>query len=91
LRSARLPKLAIVLCQPTAQDRDRWKELVAAQHHQVNVVGLLAAAKTMSQIVLRIHCRSQFAAMVLTAVENCSARRVKRGGPKLQRAVSYFV
>jgi hypothetical protein len=35
--------------------------------------------------------RGVFFFAVLTAVEKCGARRVKRGGPKLQRAVSYFV
>ena len=35
---------------------------MALNHHQVDIVKILAAAKAMCQIVLRIHCRSKFAA-----------------------------
>ena len=52
-----------VLVQPAFQDADGCQEVMALQHHQVDVVGVFAAAKAVCQIVLRIDGRLQFAAV----------------------------
>ena len=60
---------------------DGWRQASYQQmkiKQQVREIARLSASK------------SPTVKAVLTAVEKCGARRVKRGGPKLQRAVSYF-
>lgn len=55
-----MAEVTLISVQPTLQDRDRRREVVTAQHHQVDVVDVLATTEAMCQIVLRIHGRSQF-------------------------------
>jgi hypothetical protein len=57
-----LLEIATVLMQPTAEDLNRWQEVVALRQHQINVIEILSAAKAVSEIVFRIHRRTQFPA-----------------------------
>ena len=52
-----------ILLQPTFQDLHRWKEVVTPEHHQVDVVEVLATTEAVCQVVLRIHRSTQFVAM----------------------------
>ncbi len=56
-------EVVTVLVQPVFQDADGCQEVVALQHHQVDVVGVLAAAEAVGQVILRIDRRFQFAAV----------------------------
>ena len=55
-----LAEVAAVLFQPIPEDRDARNEVVTKQHQQVDIVRVLAATKTMCQVVLRIHRRAKF-------------------------------
>ena len=49
--------------QPTLEDHDGREKVVTAEHHQVDVVRVLAAAEAVCQVVLRIHGRTQLTAV----------------------------
>ena len=52
--------ILLVLPQLPVENLDRWDEVVALDHHQVDVVEVLAAAEAVGKIVAWIDCRTQF-------------------------------
>jgi hypothetical protein len=54
-------QIAAVLMQPSRQNLNRWQEVIALNQHQINVVKIPSTAKAVSEIIFRIHRRSQFA------------------------------
>lgn len=57
------------------------------------ILNAIQLKKAIQQIRMRGEARCPFVILrqLLTAVEKCGARRVRRGGPKVRRAEQYFV